>query len=40
MPFHSFIEISPSISAYFWKNTETIEDLYTDVLLKKVQLND
>ena len=35
MPFHSFIEISPSISAYFWKNTETIEDLYTDVLLKK-----
>lgn len=35
MPFHSFIEISPSISAFFWKNSEAIEDLYTEILLKE-----
>lgn len=34
MPFHSSISISPTITAYFWKNSETLEDLYDQVLLK------
>lgn len=34
MPFHSSISISPTITAYFWKNSETLEDLFDQVLLK------
>lgn len=34
MPFHSSISISPTITAYFWKNSETLEDLFNQVLLK------
>lgn len=38
MPFHSKIQISNTITAYFWKNTEDLESLFEQVQLKETSL--